>query len=39
MGNPYDDYVSLLLFLCDVLHYEISMCNRCYFAKKSKKNK
>ncbi len=37
MGNPYDDYVSLLLFLCDVLHYEISMRNRCYFAEKSKK--
>lgn len=37
MGNPYDDYVSLLLFLCDVLHYEISMRNRCCFAEKSKK--
>ena len=25
MGNPYDDYVSLLSYLCDVLHYE-SVC-------------
>lgn len=36
MGNPYDDYVSLLLIYVDVLHYEISMRNRCYFAEKSK---
>ena len=35
MGNPYDDYVSLLLIYV-MYYYEISMRNRCYFAEKSK---
>lgn len=36
MGNPYDDYVSLLLIYVMYYTMKSSMRNRCYFAEKSK---